>query len=127
MIVETNISFVEQIDYGIIKVVTKKNITPDKKDLEENLRVYREKFGVTKGLFLVVFEEGGILKNSTRDAFLSKERAEMKIAEAIVVKSIPHRIESNFVKRILKPQYPFQIFGNEEKALAWLLTFKNPK
>lgn len=56
------------------------------------------------------------MKHSARDPELNKTR----IAEAVLVKSLPNMLLARFYIRILKPICPTRVFKNKEQALNWL-------
>jgi hypothetical protein len=121
---ETKIAEIEVIEHGIIRVCIKPNVEIIAPNLDENAAIYKQILGEGKGLFLIVFEEGGTSDQETRDKYGDKSRSRFKLAEALVTKSLAHKIESKFYKNYYKPDHPVEIFTNEEKAKKWLLRFK---
>lgn len=117
---ETRISFIEQIEGGIIRVEIKPNIELQPEDLDENAEAYGKILQGKKGLFLIVFHDFGKSSPESRQKFGDKKRGEIKKAEALVVRELSHRMESNFYVNRLKPAHPVGIFDNEEDAIAWL-------
>ena len=47
----------------------------------------------------------------------------IRVADAIVVKSVPNRLLVNFYIKYCKPKEPTKIFNSMEKAKEWLLSF----
>lgn len=47
-----------------------------------------------------------------------------KIAEAILVKTLPNRILGNLYLKIIGNKYPSKMFTKEQEALEWLRKFK---
>ena len=123
--IETRISYIKKLPNGIIRVETKEDVELHPDDLDENFRVYKKLFDTTaaKALFLIVCGEGGVSNIESRLKFADPERGKIKKAEAFVVVSLPHRIESNFYKRFNKPNHPVEIFSTEAAAVKWLLSF----
>jgi hypothetical protein len=123
---ESRISHISALSNGIIRVEIKNKIELHPEDLDENLAIYKEILGPDKkGLFLLVFAKEGSSTKEGREKFASAERSAIKKAEALVVFTMGHRIESNFYKNFFNPKHPVRIFDNEEKALKWLLSFEN--
>lgn len=122
---ESRISHISALSNGIIRVELKNNIELQPEDLDENMAIYKEILGQDeKGLFLLVFAQYGTSTKEGREKFASVERSLIKKAEALVVFTMGHRIESNFYKNFFNPKHPVRIFNNEEKALKWLLDFE---
>jgi hypothetical protein len=121
--VETRIATVSLLASRIVRVETKPDTEATPEDLDELTRSYQTLLKNEKGLFLIVFGEGGTSDAATREKYASPERAKFKKAEAFVVNNLPHRIESNFIKTHFKPPHPVKVFTDEEKAFEWLKTF----
>jgi len=121
---ETTIAVIKTIEKDIIRVCIKPDVEIVAAHLDENASIYKEILGNEKGLFLVVFEEGGTSDQETRDKYGDKSRSKFKKAEALVAKSLAHKIESKFYKSYYKPEHPVELFSNEADAKEWLLTFK---
>jgi len=119
---ETRISTIELLENSIIRVEIKPDIQLESADLVENFTVYKELLKNEKGLFLIVFKPGGETNVEAREKFANRKRAKIKLAEAMVIETLPHRIESNFYKRRFKPDHPVMVFTDEKKATDWLLS-----
>ena len=119
--IETKISFITKLDDDMVRVEVKKNVEPELEDLEENYNAYKKLFKAQKLYFLIVFNEGSNTSLEVRNQFASQNRSSFKIAEAIVVKSMPHKLIANFVLKVQKPEHKMQVFNNEKEALDWLL------
>ncbi len=124
--IETRISFITQLENGIIRLEIKPNIELEPEDLDENFEVYKNILGEKeKGLFLIVFDKKGMSNKESRERYANKKRAKIKRAEALVVKTLAHKMESNFYKNFYRPTHPVEIFEEEEEAIKWLLQQKN--
>ncbi len=117
--IETRISCISKLDEDMVRVEVKKDIEAELDDLEENYQAYLSLFGFKQLYFLVVFNEGSNTSLEVRNAFANK-RSSFKKAEAIVVKSIAHKIIANFILKIQKPAHKMQVFNDEQSALDWL-------
>jgi len=125
MKVETRISFIEQLDNTIIRVEIKPNILLEPEDLDENYTAYTQQLHIKQGLFLLVFNPGGEANLEARIKHANKERSKIKEAEAIVIKTLAHRLGANFYKKKFKPTHPVEIFTEEKEAVDWLLSISD--
>ena len=105
----------------MVRVEVKKNVEPELEDLEENYNAYLKLFDKKKLFFLIVFNVGSSTSLEVRNQFASQKRSSFKIAEAIVVQSMPHKLIANFILKVQKPEHKMQVFNNEKEALDWLL------
>lgn len=122
--IETRISYITKLASDVVRVEVKKDIEPELEDLEENYSAYQTLFSDNKLYFLVIFNKGSTTSLEVRNKFASKQRSAFKIAEAIVVNSISHKLIANFVLKVQKPKHQMKIFNNEKDALEWLLAIK---
>ena len=122
---ETRISFITQLENGIIRVEIKPNIELEPEDLDENFEAYVSVLGENKkGLFLIDFDKTGSASKESRERYANKKRANIKLAEALVVKSLAQKLESNFYKNFYRPTHPVEVFMDNKKAEEWLLKHK---
>lgn len=120
--IETKSAYITKIDEDVVRVEIKKNYEITLSDLEENYNAYKQLFGDDMKLYILsVFNEGASTSLEVRNKFVSKERSAFKIAEAIVINSMAHRIVGNFVIKVQKPKHKMQAFGKEKEAMDWLL------
>lgn len=56
------------------------------------------------------------IRFAAKDEWLNKN----KIAEAVLIKSLPNLLVARFFIQVLKPLTPTKIFKNEENARKWL-------
>jgi hypothetical protein len=119
--IETKLSYITKLDSDVVRVEVRKDIEAELEDLEENYKAYQSLFTHKKLYFLVVFNKGANTSLEVRNKFASKQRSSFKIAEAIVVESMSHKLIANFVLKVQKPTHRMQVFNNEPDALNWLL------
>lgn len=108
------------IDSGIVRVETKRGAYIDQVDLEHNYRVFVEELKIECALFLIVFDENGVVDVASMQRFSNPDRNQMKIAEALVVHSVEHALEANFFLKKFPLQHPIKVFDLEEDAIMWL-------
>lgn len=121
--IETRISFIEQLDNGVIVVSTKSEVLVEPEDLDENLLVYKSLLKGEKGLFLVILDPKGLSTDATKRKYVSKKRGSFKIAEAILLDALDHRIDINYYIKIHQPEHPVKVFNDKKTAIEWLTTF----
>jgi len=122
-IAETRAFTIDQLDNGIIRVEKKREVELFPSDLDDNYSIYKEFLGGEKGLFLIIFQIDCLSDEDFRNKAADPHRSQIKKAEALVIKSLANRIESNFYVNFHKPPYPIEIFTNEQEAIKWLLSF----
>jgi len=123
LIIETNISIIEELPNGIFKVTIKPNVEVERRDLEESYRILLDLTGGKPSLFLEIFPPSSDATLEAREYFADKKRNKIKKAEAFVVKSLAHRMIAKFHLNFYKPEHIIKIFSNEKDALKWLETF----
>ncbi|HCQ30686.1 MAG TPA: hypothetical protein DIU39_10390 [Flavobacteriales bacterium] len=123
LIIETNISIIEELPNGIFKVTIKPGVEVDKKDLEESYRILLDLTGGKPSLFLEIFPPDSDATLEAREYFADKQRNKIKKAEAFIVKSLAHRLVAKFHLNFYKPEHKIKVFSNEADALKWLETF----
>jgi hypothetical protein len=72
---------------------------------------------------LLVSGEDSTASREARELSASEELCRNKKAEAIVIRSVAHKIIGDFFIRVNRPPVPVKLFVCEEKALAWLNEF----
>ena len=71
---------------------------------------------------LSVPEDGATVAPEIREYLSSVERLAYVYADALVVRSFPHRLITDFYLKFHRPKVPTKIFATEEAARAWLET-----
>jgi hypothetical protein len=92
---------------------------------EEDIRQIREiNLRLSEGKrFCVLLDTSKGYFNITPEAnklLASKEYAELRMATAIVARSLATRIAGNFFIRVNRPPTPTRLFSTEEDAVKWL-------
>lgn len=122
-----NASRIELWDNGIIHIRLKDNIQIELEDSKKQFLYLKSKFnGINKHLVLV---ESGVYTSISKEAreFATKPGSnEMTEATAVIVKSLAHRIIINFIINLTNQQtMKMRMFDDKQKAINWLLSFKN--
>jgi hypothetical protein len=112
---------VEIEDSGIVKVVLKAG-----SDIGLDVAIpvnewLIEHFQERKRYVLTIFEFGVTIDPEAREYGSSEKRAGLTAADAVVVKTLAHKIIVNFYLKYNKPSHPTRAFSSEEKARKWLV------
>lgn len=111
---------IEQIQHGIIRIEIKEGIHFTEEDLRDVNQIYIDDLQVKHGLFLIVIGEGSTNDFDNYKRFARPDRNIIRKAEAVVVKSVMHNIETDYYIKHFKVGHPIKIFDNEEDAILWL-------
>lgn len=117
------VSTIEVWDNGILFFKLKDHITVELEDSKRQLEILRSEFdGVNK---LRVLVEPGRYTDITKEAREFSARPEsntMTLANAVIVKSLAHRLIINFLINFTRQQaMKMRMFEDREKAIEWLL------
>lgn len=120
------ISYVEFWDNGITFIKIEDNVQVELKDSKSLFNFLNLRYdGKTKYKMLVESGHDTSVSKEAREFSSAPERTEMTIAQAVIVKSLAHRIVINFVIHFTKQQtMKMRMFDNKQKAIDWLLTYK---
>lgn len=78
-----------------------------------------------KHFVLTVPEYGSTVDPEVRSWARSDERVMHIGADALVVKTLAHKLLANFYIKYNKPEHPTRVFSDEETALSWLREMKS--
>ncbi|PCJ84919.1 MAG: hypothetical protein COA57_08350 [Flavobacteriales bacterium] len=118
--IETTTTFVWIRNDGIICVQVKDNAEVELEDSIQTFEVVKKLAGEGKKPVLVLTGIGGTITPEVREFSSSERASEPTLAEAIVVKSLAHRIIVNFIINFNKPARPIKLFNDEKEAVKWL-------
>lgn len=104
---------------GLLKVVLSDDAEITYEDVLEQRRVAAE---LTDNKPHVVLAIAGRRTSATKEAreFSSQNVPEGRLAEAILIKSLPVRLMGKFFINFHKPNVPTQMFETESEAMIWL-------
>lgn len=118
-VVNTRCSDIVMLEPGIVRSAAREGIEMELPDLLENIAtIMRLAAGEKIGLLLVFPQAANITMEAHRHSDPRYEA--IKIAEAIVIKTLGHRLLADVYARMRGKAHPIKVFGDEEKALAWL-------
>ena len=121
--IETNTSFFERTEDGIVIVRKKQNSFVDIEEALEDYEVHRKLAGSKPSPSMLIMTDMLNASAKAREFFSLPIHAEYRCAEAFVVNNLAIRMLITFYMKTAKKKYPIRIFSNEEEALAWLRTF----
>ena len=117
---ETDKVHVTMLDESLIRVFIKSDVELDLNDLDKNYLFFKDQLVDRKGLFLIVFGRGAAMAKGATEKFSEKTRQSIKVKEAFVITTLPHRILGNLYLRVNKPSHPTKFFTTENDAINWL-------
>lgn len=105
---------------GIICIHIKDDVDIQLADAMEHFESLRYLAGGKKYPVLVLTGNGGTVDNQVKDFYRSKKANEPTLAEAVLAKSLAHKLIVNFLIKFNKPDRPIRMFTDEEEAVEWL-------
>lgn len=118
----TNTAEIKLHDLGYLEIRLLDTEAPF--DLEEAKKQFETALELSGGVpYLVLVDTEGSSVQPTKEAQEFLMDSKFRIAEAVIVKSLPMRILARFYVRGIN-SHPVKIFKYREKALEWLLSFK---
>lgn len=118
-VVRTKKAVISFNNQGLLKVVLADydEITLD--DVVEQRKIAAELTGNQPHVVLAI---AGRRTSATKEAreYSSKNIPEGRLAEAVLIKSLPVRLMGKFYININKPAVPTNMFNSEKEAIVWL-------
>lgn len=119
------------IDYANVKLfspaLVRMEITADLVITSEEAKELNEIIGeLSEGkeiAFMLLANDATQFDSSAREFSASEEGFKYKKAEALVVRTLAHKLIAELYLKINKPIKSSKAFTNEEDAVDWLLTF----
>ncbi|MDZ4752603.1 MAG: hypothetical protein SGI87_13380 [Flavobacteriales bacterium] len=120
--IEHSTAIISLRDDGIIRFQFHKNAVVDINAAFDYVKIIRElSHGIPRAFLL---DTRDTFSNHTSEArqYMGRnaEALEFRIADAILVNSLPLRIVGNFYMKFDTPLHPVQIFKQEADAITWL-------
>ena len=124
--VRQRIATIDFWDNGITNMRIDDNVEITLKDAEEQYEALRSRYnGKTKYRILVEPGRYTSVSGEARQFSTDPERNAMTAANAVLVRSLAHRIVINFlINFIQKQNMKMRMFDSKDKAIEWLLSVK---
>jgi len=107
-------------DDDIICVCVKDNVDINLSDSKETFEAVKKLADGEKKPVLVFTGSGGTITNEVRSFSASVKAGEPTLAEAVVAKSLAHKLVVNFLIRFANMGRPMKLFIREDEAVEWL-------
>ncbi len=113
---------VRRIDDKIIEI---DYLSENEFELEDAIKANNAYFELSNGQPFVslidVRGKFGNISHEARQHYVTNEKTKnIRLAEAIVIDQLGHRIVANFYLKINKPNNPVKIFKQRDEAIKWL-------
>jgi len=105
---------------GIICVQTKKDVFIDIEDSRESFEAIKALANGDKVPVLSLPGSGAAISDEVRKDWIVKRKNSPVLAEAVVAKSLAHKIVVNFIVNFYDAGRPMKMFTEEEDAVKWL-------
>ncbi|MCB0479311.1 MAG: hypothetical protein KDC84_14175 [Crocinitomicaceae bacterium] len=123
---ESNRFKISLINNFIVRVEIMRHTEVTLDDMDRNMKVYESFLNGRVLPFIVVFGEFSMANREVQKEFARKNRNKIKMMEAYVISSLPHRIMGNFHLKFFPPKHPTKMFKTEEEAYEWIYS-RNPE
>lgn len=104
----------------IICVCVKDDVDIDITDSKETFEAVKSFAVGGKKPVLVFTGKGGTITNEVKRFSASQAAGEPTIAEAVIARSLAHKLVVNFLIKFANMGRPMKLFSNEREAVAWL-------
>ena len=109
-----------RLEYNIIKIVVHEGAVFDVNDMDEVIQARKKMVGDEQYSILTVPEKFSSITAEGRNYASKQEHIKNRVALAIVVHNLAHRIMGNFFIKFHQPNVPARLFTSEKKAMEWL-------
>ncbi|MES2565774.1 MAG: hypothetical protein V4565_02840 [Bacteroidota bacterium] len=107
---------------GIIRVMFRKKAEINAAVFKEVFGKYNEMVDEKKYPFIYFAEDSSVVvTNDGRDFAKKEEYSFPKVCNAVIVKSLAHKLLASFYFKFNKPVFPFKVFNSMEEAEKWCL------
>jgi hypothetical protein len=110
---------------GVMHVFVKEDCLVDIDDIKEGLEFVHSLGMNNRYLNLYEFSKNADVDKDAREWASSNTNNQFTVADAMLVKTMAHKIVGNFYLNFHKPVRPTRLFTDKLEALKWLGTFKD--
>ena len=118
--IDTRIARVFRREDDIVCVHTKDNVAINLVGSKESYNAVKSLANGGKVYLLSLSGSGATLTDKARDFWVAKKKNNPVVAEAVVAKSLAHKLMVNFAIKFLKSGRQMKMFTNEADAVKWL-------
>lgn len=122
---ETNTTRVQLDEQGIVYVQFKAGEDVELKDMFKMHRWISEQLEGGKHYVVTAPEYGSTVDPEVRTWARGPQRVVHIGADALVVKTLAHKLLANFYMKYNKPEHPTKVFSDMDSAVKWLLEIKD--
>lgn len=118
--IDIRIARIYRRDDGIVCVQAKNNVDITIEDSRESYEAVKT---IAKGVRIPILSltgSGGTITDEVQKDWVSKRKEDIVLAEAIVAKSLPHKLIVNFIVNFYDVGRPMKMFTDQDKAVRWL-------
>jgi hypothetical protein len=123
---ETDVAHI-YFENDILYISFKKDVIVELDHINEIIDIRKEIQQGEKTLTIVNSGKLWRVEKEARKKAASDEMIQHNIALALIAKSLPLRIISNFYINVDKPNVPTKMFNSEKEAIAWLKGFSKKR
>jgi hypothetical protein len=121
--IETSTAHISLLNDKLVRLQIKDNAHLTCENLEENYHVYFELLKGGQAPFMIIVNDTATISTEGREEFNQKNMREIRLADALIIRSPTTMLLVNSQVNFVKPLVPLQAFLNEYEAAAWLDTF----
>ena len=121
---ETKTSYIELGSDQIVRVLFKKEMEIDARELKSIFDIYNEFTDGRNCGYIYHAEDGTANLNGEAKKFMNlNPNYFQKKCVAVVVKSLPQRLVANFYLKMTRSSTPYKVFNSLVDVEKWVLTF----
>ncbi|MBA3664511.1 MAG: hypothetical protein H0W61_09930 [Bacteroidetes bacterium] len=107
----------------LVRIEITKDFVVTAKEAKELNFIMGDLSGGKEIRYMLLANEKTQFDSSSREYTASVEGSQFKKAEALIIRTLAHRLLADLYLKINKPPKPVKTFTNEEDGIDWLLTF----
>jgi hypothetical protein len=122
--IETSVSIITHEEPDLIRSESKPNAEVTRAGVLEDAEVVMQ---LSKGkpyYLIIVANETATYDKESRE-YIHKETEGLKKAEALVARSLAHRILGTFYARTRRKHHPIRLFATEWEAVVWIESLRD--
>lgn len=118
--IDVRIARIYRRDDGIVCVQAKNNVDINIEDSRESYEAVLKIANGVKIPILSLTGSGGTISTEVQKDWISKRKENIVLVEAVVAKSLAHKLIVNFIVNFYDVGRPMKLFTDKAKAVRWL-------